>query len=59
MIVKQKIVRAVFKLRGTEDEIQKIKARIAVLSTCEGVASLYMGEEEMYIVNEEEEVKHG
>jgi hypothetical protein len=58
MIVKQKIIRAVFKTRGTEKEIKKIKARIASLSACEGVVNLYMGEEEMYMVNEEEEVKN-
>ena len=54
--IKQVIVRAVFKLRGTEKEIEIVKARIASLSACEEVVSLYMGEEEMYLVNEEEEV---
>ncbi|MCK4307581.1 hypothetical protein KAW50_05075, partial [candidate division WOR-3 bacterium] len=55
--MKQVIVRAMFVIRGTENEIKRIKARIASLSACEDVISLYMGEEDMYMVNEEEEVK--
>ena len=55
--MKQVIVRAVFTIRGTEKEIERVKARIASLSACEDVISLYMGEEDMYMVNEEEEVK--
>jgi hypothetical protein len=39
------IIRATFKLRGTEKEIERVKARIAVLSTCEEVISLYIKEE--------------
>jgi hypothetical protein len=45
-----KTIRATFKLKGTEKGIERIKARIAVLSTYEEVISLYMGEEEQYIV---------
>lgn len=41
-----KIVRAAFKLRGTEKEIERVKAKIASLSILEEVISLYMGEEE-------------
>jgi hypothetical protein len=37
MKIKQVIVRAVFKLRGTEKEIEIVKARIASLSACEEV----------------------
>ena len=48
------IERATFKLRGTEKEIEKVKARIASLSACEEVVSLYMGEEELYIVENAE-----
>ena len=44
------IIRATFKLRGTEKEIERMKARIASLSANEEVISLYMGEEEQYIV---------
>lgn len=43
-------IRCTFKLRGTEKEIEKMKARIASLSAQEEVISLYMGEEEQYIV---------
>ena len=46
----QKTIVATFKIRGTEKEIDQIKARIASLSACEEVVSLYMGEEEQYIV---------
>ena len=54
--MKQVIVRAMFVIRGTENEIKRVKARIASLSACEDVISLYMKEEEMYLVNEEEKV---
>ena len=36
-----KIIVATFKVRGTEKEIEKIKARIAVLLSCEEVISLH------------------
>jgi hypothetical protein len=39
-----KTIRAVFKIHGTEKEIERIKARIASLSACEEVVSLYIGE---------------
>lgn len=45
----QKIVRAVFKLRGTEKEINKVKAKIAALSACEEVESLHIGEVKEYV----------
>ena len=45
-----KTIKATFKLRGTESEIERMKARIASLSACEECVSLYMGEEEQYIV---------
>ena len=35
---------ATFKLRGTEKEIEKVKARIASLSACEECISLYIQE---------------
>ena len=43
-----KIVTATFKLRGTEKEIERVKARIATLSACEEVISLYLGKEKLY-----------
>lgn len=46
----EKTITATFKLRGAEKEIERVKARIAVLSTCKEVISLYLGEEEQYIV---------
>jgi hypothetical protein len=49
-----KDIRALFRLRGTEKEIERVKARIASLSACEECVSLYMGEEEFYIVEKEE-----
>lgn len=45
-----KIVTATFRLRGTEKEIERVKARIASFSSCEEVVSLYMGGEEQYPV---------
>ena len=44
------IIRCTFKLRGTEKEVERMKARIASLSAQEEVISLYMGEEEQYPV---------
>ena len=41
-----KVIRAEFKLRGTEKEIERVKAKIASLSILEEVISLYLGEEE-------------
>ena len=41
-----KIVVCTFKLRGTENEIERVKARIASLSACEECVSLYIGEKE-------------
>ena len=41
----EKIVEAVFKLRGTEKEIERMKARIACLSAQEEVISMYIKEE--------------
>ena len=46
----EKTVTATFKLRGTEREIEVVKARIASISSCEEVVSLYMGEAEEYQV---------
>ena len=40
-----KTIKAAFKLKGTEKQIEKVKARIASLSACEEVISLYIGEE--------------
>ena len=40
-----KTITATFKLWGTKKEIERVKARIAVLSTCEKVVSLYIKEE--------------
>jgi N-methylhydantoinase B/oxoprolinase/acetone carboxylase alpha subunit len=45
-----KIIRATFKLRGTEKEIERVKARIASLLACEECVSLYIREEELYVV---------
>lgn len=45
-----KIIRAEFKLRGTEKKIERMKARIASLTIYEEVISMYMGEDELYIV---------
>ena len=39
-----KIIVATFKLRGTEKEIEKLKARIAAFSACEEVISMYIKE---------------
>jgi hypothetical protein len=47
-----KTIRAEFKIRGTEKEIERVKARIASLSACEEVVSLY-------IVEKEEKPKNG
>ena len=44
---KRKMIRtieATFKLRGTEKEIERVKARIASLSACEECLSLYIME---------------
>ena len=41
----EKIIEAVFKLRGTEKEIERMKARIASLSAQEEVISMYIKEE--------------
>ena len=38
----EKIITATFKVRGTEKEIEKMKARIASLSANEEVISLYI-----------------
>jgi len=40
----QKIVTAQFLLRGTEKEIERVKARIAALTVCEEVVSMFMKE---------------
>ena len=37
-------------VKGTEQDIRRVKARIASFSACVEVVSLYMGEEEQYIV---------
>jgi len=42
----QKIVTAQFLLRGTEKEIERVKARIAALSACEEIVSMYIKEGE-------------
>ena len=41
----EKIIEAVFKLQGTEKEIERMKARIASLSAQEEVISMYIKEE--------------
>ena len=41
-----KIIMATFRLRGTEKEIERIKARIASLSACEECVRLYISEKE-------------
>jgi len=38
----QKIVTAQFLLRGTEKEIERVKARIAALTACEEVVTMFM-----------------
>jgi hypothetical protein len=43
-----KEIRAVFKLKGTEKAIERVKAKIASLSILEEVISLYISEEELY-----------
>ena len=40
----QKIVMAQFLLRGTKKEIERAKARIAALSACEEVITLFIRE---------------
>lgn len=45
-----KTIKAEFNIRGTENEIERVKAKIASLSILEEVISLYIGEEELYIV---------
>jgi len=40
----QKIVTVQFLLHGTEKEIERVKARIAALSACEEVVSMFMKE---------------
>ena len=37
-----KIIVVTFKLRGTEKEIERIKARIASLTACEEIVSMYI-----------------
>lgn len=44
-----KTIKASFKLKGTEKEIDKVKARLASLSACEEVISLYMEEEKQNV----------
>ena len=39
-----KIIVATFKMRGTEKEIDRIKARIASLTACEEIVSMYIRE---------------
>jgi len=39
-----KTIIVTYKLRGTEKEIERIKARIAAVSACEEVVSLHMKE---------------
>ena len=41
----EKIIVVTYKLRGTEKEIERIKAQIATISVCEEVVSLHMREE--------------
>ena len=45
-----KTIKAEFNIRGTENEIERVKIKIASLSILEEVISLYIGEEELYIV---------
>ena len=47
-----RIIDVTFKVRGTEKEIEKVKARIAVLMSCEEVVSLHFKRD--YKVWEEE-----
>ena len=42
MEIIQEILVVTVKLRGTENEIRRVKARIAALSTCEEVQSMHM-----------------
>ena len=42
MTNEDKIIVATFKVRGTEKEIERIKARIASFSIDEGIISLYI-----------------
>ena len=39
-----KIIVATFKVRGTEKEIERIKARIASLTACEEIVSMHIRE---------------
>ena len=41
----RKTIRCTFELSGTENEIERVKAKIASLSAQEEVVSLYIGEE--------------
>ena len=50
-----KTIRAEFRLRGTEKEIERMKARIASLSVQEEVISLYIKEEVISIYIKEME----
>jgi hypothetical protein len=54
-----KEIRAVFKLKGTEKAIERVKAKIASLSILEEVISLYISEEIMEYFEEEEKRKNG
>ena len=50
-----KIIVATFNLRGTEKEIERVKARIASLSACEECVSLYIREKKEKMNEKEEE----
>ena len=39
-----KLITVSFRIRGTENEIERVKARIASLSACEEVISMYIRE---------------
>ena len=38
----EKLIVATFKVRGTEKEIERIKARIASLTACEEIVSMFI-----------------
>lgn len=45
VISMEKIIVATFKVRGTEKEIEKVRARIASLTACEEIISMYFVKE--------------
>ena len=45
MKITEEMLVVTVKLRGTKNEIRRVKARIAALSSCEEVQSMYMKEQ--------------